>query len=365
MAFLIRVFCSCALLFCLSGCSGGSAPAGATDTGAMPPLPPCSIEQRKAELDTALAAVSTDTDFSFAVERSDGLRYNYNRGASTMSTMYESASTSKLVTAVVILRLVEQGYLKLKEHPQDYIADWPISSSDPLYAMTLAQLLSFTSGLTSEPFCQNLPWADFSVCVNTIAASNANNGITPGTQFYYASTHLQVAGLMALHARGLPTWQDLFDEFRSQTGLFPTSGYDLPSSGNPRLAGGMHWNGTEYLAFLKALKEGRLLNSRLMAELLKDRTGDGVTIVYSPVSDIGEEWHYGFGFWHECRSPDFNCTPAERISSPGAYGAYPFWDRTKNYIGIVARQGELQTGFLGVTVERAVRPQLEAWAACR
>ena len=54
-----------------------------------------------------------------------------------------------------------------------------------------------------------------------------------------------------------------------------------------------------------------------------------------------------------------------RISSPGAYGAYPFWDRRLDVVGIVAREGALQTGFEGVSVERAVRAQVEAWNNCR
>jgi CubicO group peptidase (beta-lactamase class C family) len=345
--------------------SGSGVAAGGTGVATFPATT-CSVAQLEAELGATLASVNTDTDFSFVVERSDGRRYSYNRGASTPETRYESASTSKLVTAVVILRLVEQGYLKLTDRPQDHIAAWPINRRDPLYHMTLAQLLSFTSGLTKAPLCLNLPRANFAACVNSIASSNANNGIMPGTQFYYASTHLQVAGLMALRARGLATWEELFNEFRTQTGLFPGGAYDLPSLSNPRLAGGMHWTGTEYLAFLKALKDGKLLNARSMSEFLKDRTADGVTIVASPVmADIGEDWHYGFGFWHECQSPTFNCSPGTRISSPGAYGAYPFWDLSKDYFGIVARQGALKTGPEGIAVERSVRPQVEAWAACQ
>ena len=34
-------------------------------------------------------------------------------------------------------------------------------------------------------------------------------------------------------------------------------------------------------------------------------------------------------------------------------------------VGIVAREGALQTGFEGVSVERDVRAQVEAWNACR
>jgi CubicO group peptidase (beta-lactamase class C family) len=82
--------------------------------------------QYEAALGDALSAVVTDVDFSFSVERPVGRRY------STLSTSYESASTSKLVTAVIILRLVEQGYIKLTYRPQDWIPIWPITANAPL-----------------------------------------------------------------------------------------------------------------------------------------------------------------------------------------------------------------------------------------
>ena len=231
--------------------------------------------------------------------------------------------------------------------------------------MTLAQLLSFTSGLEVEPLCLNAGWADLETCVTNIANANVGNGITPGQQFYYASTHLQVAGLMAIKARNVASWQDIFSEFKTQTGLFSTATYDLPSSTNPRLAGGMHWTGEGYKAFLTALKNGSLLNSTSMGQLLADHTASA-TIAYSPtVAGLGEDWHYGFGLWHECQSATFNCTAGTRVSSPGAYGAYPFWDRNKGYIGLVARQGAISTYTNGIAIERSVRPIVEQWVACQ
>ncbi|OGW49727.1 MAG: hypothetical protein A2V62_12045 [Nitrospirae bacterium RBG_19FT_COMBO_58_9] len=320
-------------------------------------------------MDSVLAQTTSEVDFSFSVERQDGRRYSYNRGASTLQTSYESASTSKLVSAVIILRLVDQGYLNLSDRPQRYITTWPILNTDPLFNLTLAQLLSFTSGLAtstqSEQACLNLGGANFENCVNNIANTQAGNGVTPGQQFYYSSNHLQVAGLMAIKARGVATWQDLFTEFKTQTGLFPTAAYDLPSSTNSRLAGGMHWTGEEYMAFLKALKDGSLLNAASMSQLLADHTASA-TIVYSPaVVGLGEDWHYGFGLWHECQSATFNCTAGTRVSSPGAYGGYPFWDRSKGYTGIVARQGALGTFPNGIAIERSVRSNVEQWAACQ
>jgi len=347
-------------IFAATGILGGC---GGSDTGATS-APSCSVAQLEAEMDAVLAQTASEVDFSFSVERQDGRRYSFNRGASTLQTSYESASTSKLVSAVIVLRLVEQGFLNLSDRPQDRIATWPIDSGDSLYGMTLAQLLSFTSGLTAEPLCVNAGAFDFETCVNNIANANAGNGITPGQQFHYANTHLQVAGLMAIKARGFAAWQDVFAEFKAQTGLFPTATYDLPSSSNPRLAGGMHWTGEEYLDFLKALKAGALLNAASMSQLLADHIASA-TISYSPtIAGLGEDWHYGFGLWHECQAATFNCTAGSRVSSPGAYGAYPFWDRDKGYTGIVARQGAGGSFPNGVAIERSVRSHVEQWAAC-
>lgn len=324
----------------------------------------CSLPQTERELQTALAQVRTEVDFTVVLERADGRRFSYSRGVSTPQTSYKSASASKWVSAIMILRLVEQGYLKLSDKPRDLIPGWPIARTDPLYNMTLEQLLSFTSGLNEEPVCMNLGWAEFESCVKRIASKNADNGITPGSQFYYAGTHLQVAGLMAIKARGLANWQALFNEFRAQTGLFPTSAFDLPSTKNPRLAGGMHFNAIEYLDFLSALKNGKLLNPDSMEQLWVDRL-KGVSIASSPAERLGEDWHYGLGYWQECQNASFNaCQAGARISSPGSFGAYPYWDRDKNYIGVVARQGALGSFQHGLELERAVRQQAEAWVAC-
>jgi CubicO group peptidase (beta-lactamase class C family) len=106
------------VIFCVfaAGCGRGG-------TNAVPPPTPlCSVTQLEAAMDTTLAQATSEVDFSFSVERQDGRRYNFNRGVSTLQTSYESASTSKLVSAVIILRLVEQGHLSLADQPQDWIS---------------------------------------------------------------------------------------------------------------------------------------------------------------------------------------------------------------------------------------------------
>ena len=343
-----------------AGCGGGTS---ASCTAAQ-------VQALEAAMNTQLAQADSEVDFSFAVERKDGRRYTFNRGGSTLQTVYESASASKLVSAVIIMRLVEQNYLTLADRPQDHIAAWPIGSGNTLYPMTLAQLMSFTSGLTQEPPCLSDSNSDLETCVISIANTNAGNGLTPGAQFFYAATHQDVAGLMAVKARGVASWQDVFVEFKAQTGLFSTTTFDIPSLSNPRIAGGMHFTGEEYLAFLRALKGGLLLNAASMSQLLADHTAT-VPIAFSPFLSgigggpgLGEDWHFGFGLAHECRSATWNCVAGTRVSSPGALGSYPFWDRIKNFTGIVVRQGVFGTLIKGIEIERTVRPQVEQWAAC-
>ena len=77
---------------------------------------------------------------------------------------------------------------------------------------------------------------------------------------------------------------------------------------------------------------------------------------------INEDWGYGFGNWFECHAPSFNCTTRTRVSSPGAYGAYPFIDYQHKYFGILARQGELNTFPEGYSIFKEVEAQIIAWS---
>src|SRR5688500_17734251 len=139
--------------------------------------------------------VITDPDFALVLEAADGHQFRFEHGSATLTTVYESASTSKWVAAAVILDLVDQGILTLDDEPGDYLSFWRAPG------VTLAQLLSFTSGFAEEALCLNLPGANFLDCVERIYEANPQP-TSPGTTFDYASSHLQIAGAMAIEASG-------------------------------------------------------------------------------------------------------------------------------------------------------------------
>jgi CubicO group peptidase (beta-lactamase class C family) len=333
----------------------------------------CATQRARLERDMSAAlqqsatdpSITSSPDFTLALEAADGQRFVYSHGASSLDTRYESASTSKWVTAAVILDLVDQGVLSLDSQPSEWLPYWNVPG------VTLARLLSFTSGFSLEPSCVNLPNADFAGCVHQAYDLNTPNDPVPGSRFEYSSTHLQVAGLMAIRAAGAASWAELFARWQARTRLFPTGVYNLPSSSNPRLAGGMHWTGSEYLDFLHAIQDGLLLESGTRAAMLDNQRGSAtVDAAGSPVLDrLGQDWAYGFGNWLECPSAlgpnTFDCGAQHRNSSPGAYGAYPFVDFDHDYVGMVARQGGVGTYPEGIALFGVVAEQAARWAdAC-
>lgn len=345
---------------------GGEGNVGAAGASAACETDRAVIEQRIAEkLDAAAddPSITGEPNFTLALETADGHRFVHSHGDSSLETSYESASTSKWVAASVILDLVDEGVLSLDDEPADYLPFWEARG------VTLAHLLSFTSGFSTEALCFNLPNADFEDCVQKAYAANVDIAPAPGAQFDYSSTHLQVAGLMAVKAAEVGGFSELFAAWQQKTQLFPSGAFDLPSAQNPRLAGGMHWTGQEYLGFLRALFDGRLLQEGTRSAMLTSQRGEA-KVAGSPAFDaLGQDWAYGFGNWLECPTalgPDsYDCGSGHRNSSPGAYGAYPFMDWDGRYFGILARQGKLGTFREGDALYQTVAEDVTAWAkAC-
>lgn len=375
---LLPIVAGASLLSCSGDGDGGAALDAASsevDASGIDAQGGCSDSDAvgiESEIQTILAALTADTDFSVSFENAQGRVFSYNRGASTLQTSFKSASTSKWVSAMIILRAVEQGLVvdgktfSLDSLASDWIDDWPIDSKETLSTLRLRDTLNFSSGLIESPLCITVGTVlSFEDCVARIANNNSGNGKAPGAEFYYGGNHLQVAGMMTMKALGESSWQGVFDAFRLETGLFANSAYDLPAAASgPRLAGGMHWTADDYLAFVRGMWKGELLSTGMQSMMLSDQIASA-TIGNSPsLTGLQEDWHYGFGGWIECPVDDFNCSEVTRVSSPGAYGSYPFIDLEKGYMGIVARDGDLGTFTEGVVIQRAIATELAAWAEC-
>jgi D-alanyl-D-alanine-carboxypeptidase/D-alanyl-D-alanine-endopeptidase len=312
----------------------------------------------------AFGTVDSTARAAFESQRIPGMGLTiYNRdGAKVFEQMYGDfspdarvaiASASKLVSGAVIFRLLDAGELSL-DSTTGQVLGWTGDQA----AITLRQLLSFTSGLAPENQCTYDSTVTLGECVATISQT----GLTaqPGTRFDYGSVHLAVAGRMAEVVTGQP-WNAIFDtELRDPLGLpgdivYYANPLEATGTDNPLLAGGLRLSMNEYehilhFVFDKGVWQGTAL---LAPDIFETQTVDpypDAVIGNSPGGDL----RYGLTAWLECATPQTGCAS---IASPGAFGFTPWLDRDAGYYAILGMQvmNNSQTQF-GANLERQLAP---------
>ncbi|MGE3165784.1 MAG: serine hydrolase [Planctomycetota bacterium] len=246
------------------------------------------------------------------------------------STVIPIASASKLISAVALLTLVDDGLLDL---------DLPLSNYLPEFTglkgtMTVRQMFSHTSGLPGGSTHPVL--SDSSITLAEAASQIAcciELDAPPGTQFAYGGLSMHVVGRVAEVVTGQP-WAVLFaTRVAVPLGLTDTDYYAFGFTQNPRVAGGVRSTLTDYAVVLRMLRDGGLhqgvpfLSANALSVLTSDQT-NGVPIVDSPA---GDDRRYGFGAWLDLVGDDGETL---RISSPGAFGFTPWVDLDLHLSGL-------------------------------
>jgi D-alanyl-D-alanine-carboxypeptidase/D-alanyl-D-alanine-endopeptidase len=274
------------------------------------------------------------------------------------------ASSSKMVAGLVLMRLVDQGFLTLDSTTGEVLG-WTGAQA----AITLRQLLSFTSGLDREAPCTSLAGITLADCVNTIAQQPLV--AAPGTRFDYGSTHLHVAARMAEVVTG-SSWASLFSmQLKAPLGLTSQdlAWYTAPRQSlgttNPLVAGGIRATMDEYAKFLaldfnRGVYQGNRLISDVLFAAQSTEPYPNAAIGNSPFLNAGINFHYGLTAWLECPPPATNCAV---LSSPGAFGFTPWFDRDGGYYAILGMEvTESQSGVVAFAVNLAqdLKPLIRA-----
>lgn len=205
------------------------------------------------------------------------------------------------------------------------------------------QFFNFKSGYTNFTSCSG------STTVANCLTLGTNGVQDPATigKFDYGGGHMQKHaadhGLGPLDEVGLAT------EIRSQIGADISLRYT-----EPQLAGGAAMAPAEYGKMLRKIVAGDLLMRNALgthAVCASPRVCPAEAL--SSPAPASENWSYAVGHWVEDTSNDSDGA----FSSPGAFGFYPWIDKTRTWYGVLAR-AEIGGALTSVSCGRLIR---KAW----
>ena len=355
----------------LSGCgggSGGSSPPpvslpGPTPTPAPTPAPtatPAPTGTIAMPAVTAAANASITPNLYIIVGTRAGVVYRYEKGSFPPTSTFAIASASKLVASLTIQRLVDRGVMRLDDNPQRYLTYWTSNAADQRSRVTLAHLLSFTSGFNTDDTtagCIADGTTTTALCARALYEAGPTSA--PGAAFAYGPAHMQIAASMAEAATG-KSWAVLVrDELATPLAL-TTTFYASPSASNPRISGGGVSSIEDYAKLMAGLLDATLIRDPVAFR--QNRT-IGLPIINQPDNAVSNgQWHYALGAWRECDDIPFSarCSSQNILSSPGAFGWTPWVDFDRGYWAIIG----MQQGFGGsnesVRLEQQIQPLIAA-----
>lgn len=283
------------------------------------------------------------------VHRDEGVLYQQAFGDFTEDRISMVASSSKMISAGVLLRLQDDGLLDINAPVTDLV-DWDVDHPE----LVPAQLVSNSSGLVGlgpdlfyTPYvCQWLPGETLSGCAETVLTAEGDDDdvLPPDTEFRYGGAQWQVAGGMAEAASG-KSWAELIDEIYVEPCGVDTLGYlslgqvtgeggagyptsfegdpalHVPSL-NPNIEGGAHISVGDYgTLLLMQLRGGECEGGQVLSQSALDTMQTDRIISYD--GNAGEDTGYGMGWWVDRETGI--------ISDGGAWGAYPWLNLKDGY----------------------------------
>jgi CubicO group peptidase (beta-lactamase class C family) len=299
-------------------------------------------------VDGIIANFSFIPSMAFSAGDSTGRKHTFEKGAHVnMRTQMIMASSSKFPAAVAIAGAVNDGHLSFDTKASEVFPWWTKNPFDVRSRVTLAHLLTFTSGMISMDFadcgtkCLSLPNASQynpEECAREIYEEFKHNGhdnhwVEPGTLWSYHSNHLQVAGPMAAKAAGL-TVEALIEKYLTKPlGMTSTFWGGYP---NPHLAASMITTGDDYDKLLQSILTYKILPKRIIDQMEEDAYRRYPRLKFAPFpkdTSLAFYGHYSMGTYFECISQKWNllCELAGVHADPGAFGYWPLIDRSKGY----------------------------------
>lgn len=229
------------------------------------------------------------------------------------------------------------------------------SASAWLYAAYVLQKTSGELGLSDiKYFTQQSGYSAFTACLPSQSVAecagyqqNGTHDASTDSRFHFGPGHLQAHATSAM-GLGSNATGPLAAEMQSQLGADIGLSYSLP-----QLANGAATTPADYARFLRKVLDGTLVvGPSLGTSRVCTNPATCATARSSPLPST-MSWHYSIGHWVE---DDANGDGS--FSNVGAYGFYPWINKTKTVYGLVARQSAatgagVQSASCGALIRKA------------
>lgn len=252
-------------------------------------------------------------------------------GNQTLEMVLPVASVSKWFSGATVLAAVDAGEITLDDPLSQYLPAMNV----PLKAgINFRQAFAHTAGLSDN----NDIVSSGSLSLQQAAALLAelpNEFVPAGSEFYYGNASMHIAGAALERATGID-WDTLFRTRISDPLLLEATGFtEFGGSVNPMIGGGLASTLDDVGRFVAMIQNGGVsregipvLSEEAVALMLQNQSASP-PIRSSPlgISD------YGIGVWRE--EVDGIDNRARIVSSPGAFGTYPWIDFERGYFAVL------------------------------
>jgi CubicO group peptidase (beta-lactamase class C family) len=199
------------------------------------PLGSCSVNERMSFYKIPGLSIALIDNYKVEWTRTYGTINNDNNIPVNTETLFEAASTTKLLTALITLHFVEKGILDLDKDVNSYLVRWKIPENEftKNNAVTLRLLLTHQSGMNKPD--GGFSSTGFPSIIQTLKgetpATNpaASIGFKPGSKWSYSNFGYIVIQLILEDVLKIPFYQIAGETVFTKTGM-KNSTLNLPLS---------------------------------------------------------------------------------------------------------------------------------------
>jgi CubicO group peptidase (beta-lactamase class C family) len=152
------------------------------------------LSERMAHYHVPGVSIAVINDYELEWAKAYGISQAGSDKSTTTSTIFQAASTSKLITSAIVLRFVEEGILNLDQDVNDYLESWHMQENEftEERKVTLRLLLTHQAGLAATNFPQKEEAGDPTLVQVLNGEHPAMNkpaivGYTPGSKWQYSN----------------------------------------------------------------------------------------------------------------------------------------------------------------------------------